>query len=418
LLFLLASPGHAQSTNDHASKSTNDRASKSTSDRATQSTNDRDYWLEQMDRLSRPILSHLAAGDLHQTMSVALAPHSDNPASRTQNAYLEAFGRLLSGLAPWLNGEGGTPKEIALRDQYRSWALQAIAHSVDPKSRDYMAWHSGGQTVVDAAFFALGLLRAPWLWQHLDTAVQRQVREALVQTRQILPGYSNWLLFSGMIEAFFCHYGLPWDRLRVDYGIRQFQSWYVGDGLYSDGPPYHNDYYNSYVIHPFLSEILDVVGESSGAYRGITIKTKERDERYAVIQERMINTDGTFPATGRSIVYRGGAFHHLADMALKHALPASLHPAQVRCALTAVLRRTLEAPDTYTAGGWLNIGLAGHQPGVAEFYITTGSGYLCSLLFLPLGLDPSDPFWSAPSEPWTAVKIWKGMDVPADHSID
>jgi hypothetical protein len=381
-------------------------------------TGDRAYWLQQMDRLSRPLLSNLANDNLHTAMPIVLSPNSDNPASRTQNAYLEAFGRLLSGLGPWLNGEGGDAKEEELRNQYRQWTLKAIANAVNPAAKDYMAWHSGGQTVVDAAFFALGLIRSPWLWEHLDSTVQRQVKESLLLTRNILPGYSNWLLFSGMIEAFFCKYGMPWDRLRVDYGIRQFQEWYVGDGVYSDGPAYHWDYYNSYVIHPFLTEIIEVVNAAGGNYRNLLPKIKQRDERYAVIQERLINTDGTFPITGRSIVYRGGAFHHLADMSEKKALPASLSPAQVRCALTAVLRKTLDAPGTFTTGGWLAIGLYGNQPGLAESYITTGSGYLCSLILLPLGLPPTDDFWSSPAQQWTAQKAWSGGNVAADHSIE
>jgi hypothetical protein len=376
---------------------------------------DRDYWLQQLDRLSRPVLSALAADSLHSVMPPLLPAISDSPTLRRQNAPLEAFGRLLSGIAPWLNGEGGSPKEIALRDRYRRYALKAIANAVNPDASDYMAWHAGGQPLVDAAFFALALIRAPWLWQHLDTTVQHQVRQALLLTRNVLPYFSNWLLFSGMIEAFFCQYGMPWDHLRVDYGVRQFQQWYVGDGVYSDGPAYHWDYYNSYVIHPFLGQIIRTTGD----YASLEPQIRERDQRYAVLQERLINADGSFPATGRSIVYRGGAFHHLADMASRHELPASLSPAQVRCALTAVIKKTLEAPETYTPGGWLNIGLSGHQTGLAEPYITGGSGYLCSSIFLPLGLPPTDEFWSTPPQPWSAQKIWSGRtDVSADHSVD
>jgi hypothetical protein len=141
-------------------------------------------------------------------------------------------------------------------------------------------------------------------------------------------------------------------------------------------------------------------------------------KRYAEIQERMINTDGSFPVTGRSICYRGGAFHHLADMALREQLPASLKPGQVRSALTAVIKKTTEAPGTFTSDGWLNLGLNGHQPGLAERYITTGSLYLCSFILLPLGLPETNAFWSSAPEPWTAVKVWNGQDVPTDHALE
>ena len=146
-------------------------------------------------------------------------------------------------------------------------------------------------------------------------------------------------------------------------------------------------------------------------------KLRKISARYAEIQERLINTDGTFPVFGRSIVYRGGAFQHLALMALSKKLPETLTDEQVRCGLTAVLKRTLDPSTTFTSDGWLNIGLSGFQPSIAEFYSNTGSLYLCTAIFLPLGLSPQDPFWSNPDKPWSAKKIWDGKDVPPDKSL-
>ncbi|HEY4148731.1 MAG TPA: DUF2264 domain-containing protein [Chitinophagaceae bacterium] len=379
---------------------------------------DREYWLQQLDKMARPVLSNLAVNSLKKAMPLGLSVRSDNPASRSKVAYLEAFGRLMAGIAPWLNLEGGLPKETALRDQYRQWALQSITNAVNPAAADYMEWSHGGQPLVDASFLALAFLRCPWLWEHLNEATRRQVADAFLLTRQVKPVFSNWLLFSGMIEAFFCKYGFPWDEMRVDYCVHQLDQWYVGDGVYSDGPSFHWDYYNSYVIHPYLAEIIAVVNASKGSYRSMTAAIKERDERYAIIEERLVNADGSFPATGRSIVYRGGAFHHLADMAWQKHLPAVLSPAQVRCALTAVLHKTMDQPETYTADGWLALGLCGAQPNLADVYNTTGSLYLCANILLPLGLPETDAFWAAPAEKWSALKIWSGEDAMGDHSIN
>lgn len=378
----------------------------------------REEWLRYMDKIARPVIQNLAEDKLKQNMPVLFSATIDNKESRGRVAYLEAFGRTLSGIAPWLNIEEGSPAEQALRKQYRAWSLKAIANSVNPKAKDYLEWR-GGQPLVDASFFALALVRCPWLWEHLDTAVQKQVVTALVSTRGTVPVYSNWLLFSGMIETFFCKYGLPYDAVRIDYGIREFwQHWYTGDGMFSDGMQFHMDYYNSYVIQPYLSAILPVVSKERRGYEGFISLLDKITKRYAAIQERMISTDGTFPVTGRSTVYRGGAFQHLANMAYTQKLPAELTPQQVRCALAAVLHKTMEAPSTFTQDGWLNIGLYGHQPKLADFYITTGSLYLCTTMLLPLGLPPADPFWSAPAAPWTAVKVWSGEDMPADHAMD
>ncbi|OKS84939.1 DUF2264 domain-containing protein [Mucilaginibacter polytrichastri] len=384
----------------------------------TATLSDRKIWLSYMDKVARPVLANLAADQLKEKMPVALSDHIDNKESRTKVAYLEAFGRTLSGVAPWLQLEGGDPDELKLRNQYREWALKAITNAVNPQAKDYLQWN-GGQPLVDASYLALALIRSPWLWEHLDENVKKQVVDVMKITRNTVPVYSNWILFSGMIEAFLCKYDLGYDPVRVEYGIREFtQHWYVGDGMYSDGMSFHNDYYNSIVIHPNLSVILEEVNAKKKSYLHEQERELKFGQRYAELLERLIGTDGSYPPTGRSIVYRGGVFHHLSNLALKKQLPASLKPAQVRGALTAMIGKTLGAPQTFTADGWLNIGLYGKQPGLADFYITTGSLYICTNVFVALGLPETDEFWSAPAEPWTAVKVWSGQDVPADHALD
>ncbi len=379
---------------------------------------DRRVWLSYLDKIARPVLLNLAADQLKESMPVVLSIHVDNKDSRTKASYLEAFGRTLSGIGPWLQLEGGTKEEVALRNQYRQWALKAIANAVDPSAKDYLTW-SGGQPLVDASFVALGLIRCPWLWEHLSDAYKQHVVTAFRQTRNTLPAYTNWLLFSGMIEAFFCKYGYEYDKVRIEFGIREFaQHWYVGDGLFSDGMNFAFDYYNSYVIQPYLNNIIAALNTKSKSYEWFAPKLDKISKRYAEIQERLISADGTFPVVGRSITYRGGAFHHLADMALRRQMPAGLKPAQVRGALTAVLKKTMESPQTFTKDGWLNIGLYGSQPDLADAYINTGSLYLCANLFLPLGLPETDEFWSAPTQPWTAVKVWSGQNFSADHALD
>jgi hypothetical protein len=144
---------------------------------------------------------------------------------------------------------------------------------------------------------------------------------------------------------------------------------------------------------------------------------QERLTRWAGIQERMIAPDGSYPAIGRSIAYRCGAFQGLALAALRRMLPKEVSPAQARIALTRVIRRTLEAPGTFDEQGWLRIGLAGHQPGLGETYISTGSLYLCSVALLPLGLPADDPFWSGPAEKTSWERLWGGQDLPADKAI-
>ena len=98
-------------------------------------------------------------------------------------------------------------------------------------------------------------------------------------------------------------------------------------------------------------------------------------------------------------------------------MPEALPAGQARAALTAVIRRTLEAKGTFDAQGWLQIGPCGHQPGIGESYISTGSLCLCTTAFLPLGLPPGHAFWSEPAQDWTAKRTWSGQDVRTDHAL-
>jgi hypothetical protein len=370
---------------------------------------DRDYWIRTLRKVGDPVLTSLSQRRLRAEMPVEAAP---NITDRRNYTYLEALGRLLAGMAPWLeSGESDDSRH------YADLARKSIAAAVDPASPDLMNFSQGGQPVVDAAFLALGILRAPTeLWEKLDSATQSNLIHSMLATRAIQPGFNNWLLFSATVEAFLSHVGEKWDPMRVDYAIRQHEEWYKGDGLYGDGPQFHWDYYNSYVIQPMLLQVMDTVSKVSKSWNSFTTPVQTRAKRFAAIQERIIAPDGSFPAIGRSLAYRCGAFHHLATMALRKELPAGVSPGQVRGALTAVIRRTLEADGTFDAKGWLQIGLCGHQLTVGETYISTGSLYLCAEAFLPLGLPASDPFWAGPAKPWTSQQAWSGAPVPIDHA--
>lgn len=377
---------------------------------------DREYWLAEMDKMVRPVLYSLAQDSLRIVMPHTVSVRTDNKESRIKVQYVEVLGRVLSGIAPWLALEGGSAQEVALRNQYRQWVLKGIANSLDSTKRDYMPYNIAGQQLVDASFLALAFVRAPWLWENLSVTDKEKMAAAIRTTRQFRPGFSNWLLFSAMNEVFFARFGYDYDPMRIDYALMQHEQWYVGDGMYKDGDSYAFDYYNSYVIHPYLAAVVNEISKKTSAYKNMAEKIKLRNERFAIIQERMIAADGSFPPTGRSLIYRGAAFHHLADMAWRKALPSGLKPAQVRGALTAMLKKTLESPSTYQ-DGWLTLGLYGSQPDIADAYNNQGSPYLATAVFLPLGLPESDPFWSAPAEKWTQQKVWSGENVKNDYKV-
>ena len=381
----------------------------------TTGPDDRATWIRLAGRLASPLLPALAERRLKATMPVEAAPRVKD---RPEYTHLEAIGRLLCGLSPWLELGGDATPEGVERARLASLARTAIDAATDPKSPDFMNFSKGRQPLVDAAFLAQAMLRAPReLWEKLPATVQANVIAALKSSRPIPAGENNWKLFATTVEVFLHRAGAGRDDARLFEGIRKHAEWYVGDGMYGDGPEFHWDYYNAFVIQPMLSEALEVVGDEAAEWKTFREKARERLTRFAAIEERLISPDGSYPVIGRSIAYRCGAFQGLALAALRHRLPHEMAPAQARVALTSVIRRTLEAPGTFDPQGWLRIGLAGAQPGLGETYISTGSLYLCSAAFLPLGLLASDPFWSTAPAPTTWQKLWSGQDLPADHAI-
>ncbi|MDQ2665054.1 MAG: DUF2264 domain-containing protein [Gemmatimonadota bacterium] len=377
---------------------------------------DRAYWVEVLTRIATPVLTNLAEHRLRDRMPDAVAATATP--ERRRYAALEAFGRLLTGIAPWLELDADSSPEGVQRTRFAELARAGIDAATDPASPDFMNFTSGGQPLVDAAFLAHAIVRAPReLYAKLPSSTKRNLINALVSTRVIKPGFSNWLLFSAMIEAALSVMGADWDAMRVDYAVREHEQWYKGDGMYGDGPTFHWDYYNSYVIQPMLLDVLGTLAPLTPEWRAFVDPVVLRAKRYAAIQERLISPEGTFPPIGRSLAYRFGAFQLLGQMALRRQLPDGVNPAQVRGALSAVIARMIEAPGTFDSAGWLTVGFAGHQPRIGESYISSGSVYLCAAGLLPLGLPAADPFWTSPSEDWTSKKIWSGVDVAADHAI-
>ena len=377
---------------------------------------DRQYWLNTMVKISKPVLQALSEKRLKASMPIESLNGSQR--DRIQYAHLEALARTLTGIAPWLDCRTADEQEEALRTEFCDLARKAIDSATDKDSPDYVNFGMGFQPIVDAAFLCHAILRSPnALWHKLDERVKRNVISGLKATRSRKPGYNNWLLFSAMIETALYKMGEDWDPMRIDYALRQHENWYQGDGIYGDGPQFHWDYYNSFVIQPMLVDIITAVSDNYPEWDALKPAILQRAVRYGEILERLISPEGTFPPIGRSLAYRFGAFQHLSQMALQHKLPEGIYPSQVRSALTAVIQKTLSVPGNFDQNGWLSIGFCGNQNPIAETYISTGSLYLCTGIFLALGLAPADEFWSDEGRPWTALSIWSGKSVKSDHAL-
>jgi hypothetical protein len=378
---------------------------------------DREYWCNLLFKIAYPVVHNIAEGTLSKNLPLEKGP--DYYLNVQKVTYMEAIGRTMAGLAPWLNLPDDDTKEGKQRKQLREDLLRGLPNLVNPEHADFLNFRREQQPIVDAAFMAQAFLRAPkQLWEPLDSLTKQHFVFEFKSLRTRKPAFNNWLLFSGITEAFLYKIGEQGDPFRIDMAFRKMKDWYVGDGWYKDGEKFAEDYYNSFVIHSMLVDMLAVMVEMKMAVQQDYDEALKRMVRYSEYLERIISPEGTYPPIGRSITYRTAAFQALSQVALMEKLPEYINPAQVRCAMTTVMHNLFDAAGTFSADGWLQLGLAGHQPEIADQYTSTGSLYICTTGFLVLGLPASNRFWTAPYADWTSKKAWSGQPVKKDYKVD
>lgn len=408
LVLLVMMPGSMQAREKKNKKSETEQ---------TTGAQDREQWVKWLWKISYPVIHNLAEGTLHQNMPIETV--NGNPAGYDEITHLEAVGRTLAGVAPWLALPDDDTEEGKLRKQMREEVLKGLKNAVDPNSPDKLNFTKQAQPIVDAAYLVHAFLRAPKaLWEPLDKVTKQRYIDSFKALRDRTGAYNNWLLFTGLTEAFLMQQGERADQFRLRVSKNKIQEWYVGDGWYSDGSKFSMDYYNSYVLNPMMVAMMETLVPFRWASQKEYEQALRRMVRHAEFCERLIGPDGTYPAFGRSVTYRTAAFQSLADAALREKLPEFIKPAQVRCALTAVHRNMYEGNQNFDKDGWLVLGFNGHQPEVADGYTSTGSLYMATLSFLPLGLPADNPFWTDEPADWTTKKAWKGEKIRKDYKVE
>lgn len=394
---------------------------KTAKSKAVKPLSDRQFYANLLQKIAEPVLSNLSQGTFKANFPIELSPIWDG---RPKNyAYLETYGRLISGLAPWLALEDTSTEEGLVRKKLRDYALASYENSVNPTGPDYFLWR-GGQALVDSAYYTNALIRAPkQLWEPLSKDTKTRIVTEIKSLRKVSPPYTNWLLFASMNEAFLLMVGEDYDPMRVDLTLKKMEEWYVGDGWIADGQKFHFDYYNSFVMYPMIITILEILVKYNARFNNLKpveelAKWQKRMQRYCEHLERLISPTGTFPTIGRSLTYRTAAFQPLALLALKKQLPAKLTEGQVRGALNAVHRAVFKDNGNFTKDGYLNLGFVGANPNLADRYSNNGSMYITTESFLMLGLPENDSFWTVPEEAWTQKKAFEGKEFPRDYAVD
>lgn len=371
-------------------------------------------WIETLLKITLPILEKSATEKLKKGMPKGKFFKEDQ--------YLEALGRIICGIAPWIEcKESESDYEKERKQHVLNLLIKTFENITRTDSPDYICFTQSPQSLVDTAYLVQGFIRSPFLWQSLKKTTQEKLISEIAKTRCFNPCDNNWLLFASMIEAFFLKYtSVPIEKRRLEKGPDYFSSFfYIGDGMYGDGITFSMDYYNSFVIHPMMLDILEVCREKYKSVKYIKMydMAAVRFKRFVEIQERTVSPIGTYPIYGRTQICRLGSFQALSYSIYKNLIPESLSKSQIKGALCSLLSAFTNNDKNYSDDYILAIGINGNQTTIAESYVSYGSAYHICNFFLCLGISPEEEYWREDVSEWTSLRVFNGNEIPSDHAL-
>lgn len=301
-----------------------------------------------------------------------------------QIATMEGFARILWGLAPfWCgNDEDG---------EFQKIYLEGIINGTNPQHEEY--WGILGdydQRLVETAALGLTLILAPdKIWTPLSETEKTNFYKWLSQVNYIKPADNNWHFFSLLVNLGFKTVGMPYDYEKMEYSLSRVESFYKGNGWYSDGDTNQMDYYISFAIH-FYSLIYARIMERDDVKRSELFK--KRAMEFAKDFIYWFDEDGSALAFGRSLTYRMAQCCFWSACIFAEIEPFSL--GVMKGIISRNIDWWLEKP-IFDNGGILSIGYAYPDLCMSEGYNAFGSPYWSLKAFLILALDDEHPFFVA-----------------------
>jgi hypothetical protein len=305
---------------------------------------------------------------------------------------LEGFARSFL-LAAWrIAGDPGDPAAAALAERY----ARGLAAGTDLRHPErWPLLTEKAQAKVECASIAIALhVTRALIWDRLDDRVREQIVAWMAPMIGTVTPNNNWIWFQSLTEAFLRSVGGPFSEADLARNAELTESWYAGDGWYSDGDfgqggNRNFDYYNGWALHFYpLWYCRMTPGADDGVYR-------DRLRRYLADAGRLIAADGAPLLHGRSATYRLAMLAPFWMGEICDATPMT--PGATRRAASGVLKHFAEhgaMDDGILRPGW-------HRafPLIRQSYSGPGSPYWASKGFAGLMLPADHPVWTSVEEP-------------------
>ena len=312
---------------------------------------------------------------------------------------IESFARMASAWGAWLLNP---TNPAILHFQGNQINIETILHQAlldgTNSSNPYTYWGDIGhmdQRIVESADIAVTIwMSRERVFNKMTSNEQAQVIAWLAQVDGKGTYTDNWILFTAIAQAVRHQLGFPSPLDDLDNRLMQIGEFYRGDGWYVDGPSDEFELYNAWMFgwHYLLWTWID--GDRHPDHRQQVL---QRARSFIAGFLHFFGSNGSYPAWGRSLVYR---FAALAPFAVGHFLKiAPEDPGLLRRVSSGCLRYFYDRGLLDPNQNFIRQGYHGDFPPAGEAYISPGSPYWCCHGLLALTFDKDDPFWTAIESP-------------------
>jgi hypothetical protein len=331
--------------------------------------------------LIAPLDAHVSPGGAR----VFLGASGANQDSHTVE--LEGFSRPLWGLIPFAMGGG----EFDNWERYRS----GLANGTNPEHPEYWGEPRNlDQRLVEMAAIGFSLLAIPHIiWDPLSAEAKEHVAHWLGTCNQRTLQQNTWLFIRVFINLGLANVGANYDPDILEADLQVLDTFYLGNGWYSDGQSMQRDYYISFGMHFYSLLYAKMFGlydmERADAFR-------ERAKLFVNNFIYWFDAQGAALPFGRSMTYRfaQGSFWCALAFADVESLPWGV----IKGLALRHIRWWLQQP-IFNSDGTLSLGYGYPNTTMVEQFNSPGSPYWATKFFLLLALDEEHPFWQAEEEP-------------------
>ncbi|MCE9889832.1 DUF2264 domain-containing protein [Kluyvera intermedia] len=325
-----------------------------------------------------------AAWSLHNGEETGILSGDVIPLYGKETAAMETFSRLLWGVFSQLACPESRLTDPAL-------FFRVIANGTHPQHANY--WGEPGdfdQRCVEMAVYGAGLALAGEQFKaHLSADEFAHLVCWLRKIHHVKLPLNNWSFFPIMVETGLCLVGETWQPDIIAHHFELLDSYYLGDGWYSDGKGRPRDYYNAMALHFYGLVYARLMADHDPQRCQIL---RDRATLFARDFIHMFAEDGSAIPFGRSLTYR------FAQSAFWSAVAFAELPVFPTGVIKGLVLRNLNwwrQQGYLDPRGIMNVGYTYDNPGIAEDYNAPGSSYWACKSYLILALSEQSNFWQS-----------------------